>query len=76
MIRVFILIFILEITVLLVVLVIGWLWFDKRYRLTTRDQKIPSGYNLTAERFIDPTSQKVFRVYYDPLAGKRLYVEE
>jgi hypothetical protein len=68
--------YIMEIGMLLVVVVIGWIWVDKRYRLTAKDQNIPSEYNVTTERFVDPTSQKIYRVYYNPRTGERMYVEE
>lgn len=53
---------------------LSWFIWDKRYR-RNHGTEIPKGYILTSEVFIDPTSGKELKVYYDPKTGNRFYGE-
>ena len=57
--------------VVVVVAVIGYFVWDKRYRGGNE-----GGFNRTDEVFIDPTTGKRTRVYEDPATGRRQYREE
>ena len=57
--------------VLLVIAVVGYFVWDKRYRGETQGNFKP-----TNEVFKDPTSGKLTRVYEDPATGQRQYREE
>ncbi|MBH0154996.1 hypothetical protein IHV10_01385 [Fictibacillus sp. 5RED26] len=65
---------VLSIFFLIVLGIISWLYFDKRYK--KNETKVPSGYIWTDEISIDPTSGKRERVYYNPETGDRFYKEE
>lgn len=65
---------VLSIFFLIVLGIISWLYFDKRYKKS--ETKVPSGYIWTDEISIDPTSGKRERVYYNPETGDRFYKEE
>ncbi|MET3729627.1 hypothetical protein ABID52_003208 [Fictibacillus halophilus] len=65
---------VLSILFLIVLGIISWLYFDKRYKKS--ETKVPSGYIWTDEISIDPTSGKRERVYYNPDTGDRFYKEE
>lgn len=47
-------------------------FFEGRYR--TR-RATGSGWQTTAERFVDPTSGKLVEVRYNPQTGERAYVD-
>jgi hypothetical protein len=47
-------------------------FFEGRYRAR---RATGSGWQTTAERFIDPTSGKLLEVRYNPQTGERAYVE-
>jgi hypothetical protein len=62
-----------------VLLLLSWLIFDKRYK--KRDDpaltgKAPNGYLPTSEAFIDPKDGLKYRVYYNPRTGEREYIRE
>ena len=57
--------------VILVVAVVGYFVWDRRYRGSSEGSFKPTG-----EVFQDPTSGKMTRVYEDPNTGKRQYREE
>lgn len=65
---------VLSILFLIVLAIISWMYFDKRYKKS--ETKVPSGYIWTDEISIDPTSGKRERVYYNPDTGDRFYKEE
>lgn len=60
---------------LLIVAVISFVFWDKRYR-KNHGLKIPTGFEKTEEVTIDPRNGKKFRVYYNPDTGDRFYHEE
>ncbi len=60
---------------LLIVGLLSWFVYDKRYRRGHGDN-IPKGYNATPEVFIDPVNGKKLRVYYNSQTGDRFYREE
>lgn len=68
-------IYIVEFAVLIVIALVSWFIWDRRYRENHRSD-IPQGYEATGEVFVDPVTHKKMRVYYDPRTGKRLYHEE
>lgn len=63
----------------IILLFLGWLFYDKRYKQKDDPSTIgkPSnGYLSTAEVFIDPKDGLKYRVYYNPRSGDREYVRE
>ncbi|ANC76070.1 hypothetical protein [Fictibacillus phosphorivorans] len=65
---------VLSVLFLVILGIISWMYFDKRYKKS--ETKVPSGYIWTDEISIDPTSGKRERVYYNPDTGDRFYKEE
>jgi len=57
---------------LLILALLSWFIWDKRYR-RNHGADIPKGYVATDEVFIDPVDGKKLRVYYDPQTGNRFY---
>jgi len=60
---------------LLIIAVLSWFIWDKRYR-GNHGANIPKGYIATDEVFIDPVHGKKIKVYYDPQTGNRFYHED
>jgi heme/copper-type cytochrome/quinol oxidase subunit 2 len=60
--------------VLVVLAILSWVYYDKRYKKS--EKKVPSGYIWTEEISIDPSTGKKERVYYNPETGDRFYKEE
>jgi hypothetical protein len=60
--------------VIIVLAVLSWLYYDKRYKKS--EIKVPTGYIWTEEISIDPSTGKKERVYYNPDTGDRFYKEE
>jgi len=54
---------------------IGFVYFDKRYRIN-HGNKVPPGYIATKEVTIDPHTEKIFLVSYNPDTGERFYQEK
>ena len=67
--------YILQILVVVVLALLSWFVFDKRFR-RDHGKVVPPGFQPTAEVFVDPTSNKKFRVYYNRNSGQRFYHEE
>lgn len=65
---------VISILIVIVLGIISWKYYDKRYKKS--ETKVPSGYIWTEEISIDPTSGKRERVYYNPDTGDRFYKEE
>ncbi|WP_171978892.1 hypothetical protein [Fictibacillus arsenicus] len=63
-----------SILILIVLAILSWLYYDKRYKKS--ETKVPSGYIWTEEISIDPSTGKKERVYYNPDTGDRFYKEE
>lgn len=59
---------------LLILALLSWFIWDKRYR-RNHGSDIPKGYIATDEVFIDPVNGKKLKVYYDPQTGNRFYHE-
>ena len=57
--------------VVIVIAVVGYFVWDRRYRGDEHGDFKPTG-----EVFKDPTTGKLTRVYEDPASGKRQYREE
>lgn len=70
----------LQAAVVVALIWISWVYFDRRYKAKTGDPGRVSphdpGYEPTAEVFIDPKDNKRYRVYYNRSNGDRQYVEE
>jgi hypothetical protein len=62
----------IALAVLLVIAVVGYFVWDKRYR----GGGTQGNFKPTNEVFKDPTSGKLTRVYEDPATGQRQYREE
>lgn len=60
----------LELAVFGVLILIGT-FFEGRYRAS---RATGSGWQRTAERFVDPVSGKIVEVRYNPKTGERAYV--
>jgi hypothetical protein len=66
--------FLLEISILVIIVIASIIW-DRRYKAKHKlDAYI--GFERTEEVTVDPNNNKRFRVYYNPDTGKRLYKEE
>ncbi|RZT24018.1 MULTISPECIES: hypothetical protein [Fictibacillus] len=65
---------VLSILVIIVLAILSWLYYDKRYKKS--ETKVPTGYIWTEEISIDPSTGKKERVYYNPDTGDRFYKEE
>jgi hypothetical protein len=65
---------VLSFAALVVLGIISWLYYDKRYKKS--ETKVPTGYIWTEEVSIDPVSGKRERVYFNPDTGDRFYKEE
>jgi len=59
---------------LLIIALLSWFIWDKRYH-RNHGANIPQGYVATDEIFIDPISGKKLRVYYNSQTGERFYHE-
>lgn len=59
---------------LLILALLSWFIWDKRYR-RNHGSDIPKGYIATDEVFLDPVNGKKLKVYYDPQTGNRFYHE-
>ncbi|MFM9327392.1 HD family phosphohydrolase [Paenibacillus mesotrionivorans] len=68
----------LWIVIPIVILVLGWLVYDKRYKSKTpgRENQPQNGFLPTPEVFIDPKDGLRYRVYYNPYTGERDYIRE
>lgn len=65
----------LELGVLVLLLIISLVFWDKRYR-KNHGASIPAGFVKTEEITVDPGNGKRLRVYYNPDTGERFYHEE
>lgn len=70
--------FLMWIIIPLVILLLGWLVYDKRYKAKApgRENQPQNGFLPTPEVFIDPKDGLRYRVYYNPHTGERDYVRE
>ncbi|NQX59296.1 HD family phosphohydrolase [Paenibacillus qinlingensis] len=62
----------------LILLLLGYLVYDKRYKTNgaATPQSPPNGFLSTPEVFIDPKDGFTYRVYYNPRTGDRAYIRE
>lgn len=67
--------YLLELIAVIVIVVLGYLIWDKRYKQRSSSD-IPSGYERTNEVNIDPITNRKQRVYYNPSTGDRIYIDE
>lgn len=70
--------FIMWIVIPGVILLLGWLVYDKRYKSKPPglENRTKNGFQPTPEVFIDPKDGFRYRVYYNPYTGERDYVRE
>jgi hypothetical protein len=70
--------FFLWIAGFIIVLLLGWLVYDKRYKQKPKGEegRPKNGFLPTPEVFIDPTDGLRYRVYYNPYTGERDYIQE
>lgn len=59
--------------ILLVVCAVGFTWWGRKRRLRSKGQRPPHGFQPTDEAFIDPTTGKKQRVWFNPETGERYY---
>jgi hypothetical protein len=61
-----------------VVLLLGYLVYDKRYKAKNPGEEgvVRNGFLSTPEVFIDPKDGYRYRVYYNPYTGERDYIRE
>ena len=60
---------------IVILAVIAFFVWDKRYR-KNHGLAVPAGFEKTNEVTIDPSNGKRFRVYYNSTTGERFYHEE
>ncbi len=70
--------FLMWILVPLGILLLGWLVYDKRYKVNPPglEHQPQNGFLPTPEVFIDPKDGLRYRVYYNPYSGERDYIRE
>lgn len=65
----------LQIVIGAAIILFSWFIYDIRFK-QKHGKDIPPGYEKTQEVFIDPTTDKKLRVYYNSQTGERFYREE
>ncbi|MCR3761909.1 hypothetical protein [Clostridium felsineum] len=60
---------------MIILAIITYLVFDKRYH-KNHGKQIPAGFEKTEEITIDPSDGRKLRVYYNKQTGERFYFEE
>jgi hypothetical protein len=66
----------------LVLIILGYMYFDKRYKRNEQGSKqqnhamIKGHLQRTSEVFVDPKDGLKYRVYFDPATGDREYILE
>jgi hypothetical protein len=65
--------YLLQAVLIVVILVLSVLFWDKRYKKGEANDNIPEGFIKTAEVSIDPQTKEKQRVYYRPDTGERIY---
>lgn len=71
-----VLLYILGAVALVVIAVLSWIFWDKRFKSNQYTLDIPHGFIKTEEFFIDPTTQRKVSVYYNATTGERFYKDE
>ncbi|MCC2684459.1 MAG: hypothetical protein K0R75_1358 [Paenibacillaceae bacterium] len=68
----------LQILIVVVLILLGWLYFDRRYkkRKPGEEHSRQPGFEPTSEVFIDPKDGHKYRVYFNSRTGERDYVRE
>lgn len=68
----------LQIAAFIVLLWIGWKFFDQRYKKRDAPPKemLDGSLVKTKEVYIDPKDGLKYRVYYNPRTGEREYIRE
>ena len=67
-------IFLLYLLALIVIILIGYLFWDKRYKKP--QDHIPPGFKSTGEVNIDPVTGEQSEVFYNEETGERLYIKK
>ncbi|MCU7667784.1 hypothetical protein [Bacillus thuringiensis] len=67
--------YVLEIIILIICILLGYFIYDKRFN-RNHGEKVPNGFQSTAEVNIDPVTGEKTRVYYNPDTGERFYKKE
>jgi hypothetical protein len=70
--------FALQALIVVVLILLGWLYFDRRYkkRKPGEENSRQPGFEPTSEVFIDPKDGHKYRVYFNSRSGERDYVRE
>lgn len=70
----------LQVLGVVAILVLGWVYFDKRYKKKNeqelRSSLIDGSLERTSEVFVDPKDGMTYRVYYNRSTGEREYIQE
>ena len=69
----------LQVLIFLVLLLLSWFVYDKRYRRndhSSANRLQEPGFTATNEIFIDPKDGHRYRVYYNKRTGEREYIRE
>ncbi|MFD2670481.1 HD family phosphohydrolase [Marinicrinis sediminis] len=57
-------------------IMLGYLFYDKRYRPKNKGNLLSGDLRRTHEVFQDPKDGKSYRVYFNTKTGEREYIEE
>lgn len=71
-----ILLYVLGAAALVVIAVLSWIFWDKRFKSNQYSEQIPPGFVKTNEFFIDPTTNRRVSVYFNATTGERFYKDE
>ena len=60
---------------IIVLAIISWLLWDKRYKIN-HGESVPEGFEATNEVTVDPKDGAKYKVYFNPKTGERFYHKE
>lgn len=60
---------------IIVIAIISWFIWDKRYK-KNHGESVPEGFEATNEVTVDPKDSIKYRVYFNPKTGERFYHRE
>ncbi|MFC5530415.1 hypothetical protein [Cohnella yongneupensis] len=64
-----------QIIIVVVLIIVSVLFYDKRYK-QRKSGVVPKGFVRTEEVNVDPVTQEMQRVYYNPGTGERIYIRQ
>lgn len=67
--------YLIEILIVIFIIILGYLFWDKRYK-KRKSNTVPNGFVRTEEVNIDPITNKTQRIYYNTSNGERIYIDE